>query len=64
MSQQLNVDSRRDLAELPALLSAPCAAAILGLSRASAYRFAAAGELPCRRLGGRLFIVTSLLEPS
>jgi hypothetical protein len=47
---------------LPALLSVPRAAAILGLSRASAYRFAAAGELPCRRIGGRLFIVTSRLE--
>lgn len=62
MSQPVSVDTRRDLAELPALLSVPRAAAILGLSRASAYRFAAAGELPCRRLGGRLFIVTSLLE--
>jgi hypothetical protein len=56
------VGPRNDLADLPALLSVPRAAAILGLSRASAYRFAAAGDLPCRRLGGRLFVVTSRLE--
>ena len=53
---------QRDLTDLPALLSVPRAAAILGLSPASAYRFAAAGEQPCRRLGARLFIVTSLLD--
>ena len=51
-----------DLSELPALISVPRAAAILGLSRASAYRFAAAGHLPARRLGGRLFIVTARLQ--
>ena len=51
-----------DLSELPALMSVPRAAAILGLSRASAYRFAAAGHLPARRLGGRLFIVTGRLQ--
>lgn len=51
-----------DLSGLPALISVPRAAAILGLSRASAYRFAAAGHLPARRLGGRLFIVTARLQ--
>ena len=51
-----------DLSKLPALISVPRAAAILGLSRASAYRFAAAGHLPVRRLGGRLFIVTARLQ--
>ena len=51
-----------DLSELPALISVPRAATILGLSRASAYRFAAAGHLPARRLGGRLFIVTGRLQ--
>ncbi|HEY5784490.1 MAG TPA: helix-turn-helix domain-containing protein [Microlunatus sp.] len=69
MTEQVEADTgrgvvgpRNDLADLPALLSVPRAAAILGLSRASAYRFAAAGDLPCRRLGGRLFVVTSRLE--
>ncbi|ROO50817.1 helix-turn-helix protein [Micromonospora sp. Llam0] len=48
---------------LPALLSVPRAAALLGLSRASAYRYAAAGELPSKRLGGRVYIVTAQLRP-
>ena len=50
-----------DFEELPALISVPKAAQLLGLSRASAYRFAASGELPTRRLGGRVYIVTSRL---
>lgn len=36
---------------LPALLSVPRAAQILGVSRASAYRYAASGDLPAKRLG-------------
>jgi predicted DNA-binding transcriptional regulator AlpA len=51
-----------DLEQLPALISVPKAAKILGLSRASAYRFAAAGELPTRHLGGRVFVVTHKLK--
>lgn len=43
------------------LISVPKAAQILGLSRASAYRFAASGDLPTRRLGGRVYVVTSRL---
>lgn len=50
-----------DLEALPALISVPKAAQILGLSRASAYRFAASGDLPTLRLGGRVFVVTSRL---
>ncbi|HEY8651848.1 MAG TPA: helix-turn-helix domain-containing protein [Dermatophilaceae bacterium] len=50
-----------DFEELPALISVPKAAQLLGLSRASAYRFAASGDLPTRRLGGRVYIVTSRL---
>jgi predicted site-specific integrase-resolvase len=48
-------------AVLPALLSVTKAAEILGISRASAYRYAAAGDLPTRRLGGRVYIVTARL---
>ncbi|MGB3355548.1 MULTISPECIES: helix-turn-helix domain-containing protein [Mycolicibacterium] len=48
--------------ELPLLLAVPRAAAILGISRAAAYRLAASGELPVRRLGGRVYIVTSELQ--
>lgn len=47
---------------LPLLLPVPKAAKLLGISRASAYRLAAAGELPSRRLGGRIYIVTSKLR--
>jgi len=47
---------------LPALISVPRAAELLGVSRASAYRFAAAGDLPTRHLGGRVFVVTSRLQ--
>ncbi|MBV8539959.1 MAG: helix-turn-helix domain-containing protein [Pseudonocardiales bacterium] len=46
---------------LPALLPVPKAAEILGISRASAYRYAASGDLPTRRLGGRVYIVTARL---
>jgi predicted DNA-binding transcriptional regulator AlpA len=47
---------------LPALLSVPRAAALLGISRASAYRYAAAGELPVKRLGGRVYVVTAKIR--
>lgn len=46
---------------LPVLISVPRAATILGLSRASAYRLAAAGALPTRRLAGRVYVVTAKL---
>ena len=62
VSPQVRNSIGTDLSELPALISVPRAATILGLSRASAYRFAAAGHLPARRLGGRLFIVTGRLQ--
>lgn len=51
-----------DFETLPALLSVPRAAKMLGLSRASAYRYAADGDLPTRRLGGRVFVVTAHLR--
>ena len=46
---------------LPALMTMSKAAALLGISRASAYRYAAAGELPTRRFGGRMYVVTARL---
>ena len=48
--------------ELPLLLAVPRAAQLLGISRASAYRLAASGELPVRRLGGRVYVVTAGLR--
>lgn len=49
--------------DLPALISVTMAAALLGLSRASAYRYANSGELPVKRLGGRVYIITAKLRP-
>lgn len=48
--------------ELPLLLVVPRAASILGISRAAAYRLVATGELPVRRLGGRVYVVTAGLR--
>jgi Helix-turn-helix domain len=53
----------RTTTELPALIPVPKAAEILGLSRASAYRYAASGDLPVKRLGGRVYIITALIRP-
>jgi excisionase family DNA binding protein len=48
--------------DLPLLLAVPRAATLLGISRAAAYRLVASGELPVRRLGGRVYIVTAGLR--
>jgi excisionase family DNA binding protein len=53
--------NRQTTDQLPALLTVPRAAELLGISRASAYRYAASGELPVRRLGGRVYVVTARL---
>jgi excisionase family DNA binding protein len=50
------------LPELPLLLPVPRVASLLGISRTSAYRLVASGELPCRRLGGRVYVVTAKLK--
>ncbi len=55
------VNTTPAVAALPALLSVTKAAEILGISRASAYRYAASGDLPTRRLGGRVYVVTARL---
>jgi excisionase family DNA binding protein len=47
--------------DLPLLLAVPRAAKILGISRSAAYRLAESGELPVRRLGGRIYVVTAKL---
>lgn len=50
------------LNNLPPLLSIPQGAKILGISRASAYRYAATGDLPATRLGGRIYLNTAGLR--
>jgi excisionase family DNA binding protein len=46
---------------MPLLLEIPAAAKLLGISRSAAYRATASGELPSRRLGGRVYVVTAKL---
>jgi excisionase family DNA binding protein len=48
--------------ELPLLLAVPRAAELLGISRAAAYRLVSTGEIPTRRLGGRVYVATSGLR--
>jgi excisionase family DNA binding protein len=42
-------------------MSVPEAAKFLGLSRASAYRYAEAGQLPIKRFGRRVYVVRERL---
>ena len=55
---------RRDdpFAGLPLLIPVPQAARLLGISRAAAYRFASAGDLPVKRLGRRVYVVSAKLR--
>ncbi|MGE0297207.1 MAG: helix-turn-helix domain-containing protein [Dehalococcoidia bacterium] len=57
-----DVEAPISLDALPPLLAVPVAAKLLGISRSAAYRYAAAGDLPARHLGGRVYIVTALLR--
>jgi Helix-turn-helix domain len=50
------------LADLPLLIPVPKAAKLLGISRTAAYRHASAGDLPVKRLGRRLYVVTARLS--
>lgn len=54
--------TRERYEDLPPLISVTRAAKFLGISRASAYRYAAAGDLPTRRLGGTTYIMTVRLR--
>ena len=47
---------------LPILIPVPQAAKLLGISRAAAYRFASAGDLPPKRLGRRIYVVSAKLR--
>ena len=48
--------------DLPLLMAVSRAATLLGISRAAAYRLVASGELPVRRLSGRVYVVTAGLR--
>lgn len=56
------VDPSPTRLDLPPLIPIPQAAALLGLSRASAYRYAAAGELPTKRFGRRVYVITNRIR--
>lgn len=48
--------------DLPLLIPVPQAAKLIGISRAAAYRFASAGDLPTKRLGRRIYVVSAKLR--
>jgi predicted DNA-binding transcriptional regulator AlpA len=56
------MDTTTAFKSLPPLITVPATAKLLGISRSTAYRYATIGDLPTRRLGGRVYIVTSLLQ--
>jgi Helix-turn-helix domain len=47
---------------LPLLIPVLRAAKLLGISRAAAYRFASAGDLPTKRFGRRSYVVSAKLR--
>ena len=49
------------LEDLPPTISVPKAGEVLGLSRSSAYRAAAAGLIPTLRFGSRMIVPTARL---
>jgi predicted DNA-binding transcriptional regulator AlpA len=49
-------------AGLPLLIPVPQAAKLIGISRAAAYRFASAGDLPTKKLGRRVYVVSAKLR--
>ncbi len=49
-------------AGLPLLIAVPEAAKLLGISRAAAYRLARAGDLPTKRLGRRIYVISARLR--
>ena len=55
-------EPQSELDGLPVFITVPHAARLLGIKRASAYRLAASGELPTKRLGGRVYVVTARLK--
>jgi excisionase family DNA binding protein len=56
------VRSDDPFARLPLLIPVPQAAKLLGISRAAAYRFASSGDLPTKRLGRRVYVISAKLR--
>lgn len=60
--EQRHDDVDDPFAGLPLLIPVPEAAKLIGISRAAAYRFASAGDLPTKRLGRRIYVVSAKLR--
>jgi predicted DNA-binding transcriptional regulator AlpA len=61
-ANQSEVHSDDPFDGLPLLIPVPRAAKLLGISRAAAYRFASTGDLPTKRLGRRIYVVSAKLR--
>lgn len=61
-AESLGDAPRLAIEDLPPLITVSRASAALGISRASGYRYAACGDLPTIRMGGRLYVVTARLK--
>jgi predicted DNA-binding transcriptional regulator AlpA len=61
-SEHRSDGANNPFADLPLLIPVPQAAKLIGISRAAAYRFASAGDLPTKRLGRRIYVVSAKLR--
>ena len=62
MSNEPEVHTHDPFSGLPLLIPVPQAAKLIGISRAAAYRFASAGDLPTKKLGRRVYVVSAKLR--
>jgi excisionase family DNA binding protein len=61
-TEQPEVSANDPFAGLPLLIPVTQAAKLIGISRAAAYRFASTGELPTKKLGRRVYVVSAKLR--
>jgi predicted DNA-binding transcriptional regulator AlpA len=61
-TEQPELSANDPFAGLPLPIPVPQAAKLIGISRAAAYRFASAGELPTKKLGRRVYVVSAKLR--
>jgi excisionase family DNA binding protein len=61
-SEPAKAQAEDPFAGLPLLIAVPEAAKLLGISRAAAYRLANAGDLPTKRLGRRIYVISARLR--
>lgn len=62
MTDESHVQANDPFAGLPLLIPVPQAAKLIGISRAAAYRFASAGDLPTKKLGRRVYVISAKLR--